>query len=142
MAKSNPRKQEHIHIEGDVSGQIAIGHSIQQTQSTTNASLQVSQTDLETLRILFEDMKSQITQTVPRDQQQEALEKISELEGAITNKKPDLTTMEYVRNWFGKNVPQLAGAVAGLVVHPIVGKLVEAAGEALAHEFKRRFEIP
>lgn len=142
MAKRNPSKQEHIHIEGDVSGQVAIGHSIHQTQSNMNASLQVTPADFETLRRLFEDVKAQINQTVPPDQQEKALEKVTELETAITNEKPDLTTMEYVRNWFGKNVPQLAGTVAGLVVHPIVGKLVEAAGEALAHEFKRRFEIP
>jgi hypothetical protein len=47
--------------------------------------------------------------------------------------------MEYVKGWFAKHLPGLAGAVTGVIVHPIVGKLVEAAGETLAAEFKRRF---
>jgi hypothetical protein len=47
--------------------------------------------------------------------------------------------MEYVKRWFVKNLPGLAGAVTSIVVHPIVGKLVEAAGDALAAEFRRRF---
>jgi hypothetical protein len=47
--------------------------------------------------------------------------------------------MEYVKNWFTKNVPGLAGAVTSVVVHPVVGKLVSAAGEAISSEFKRRF---
>ena len=140
MAKSNPRKQEHIHIKGDVSGQVAIGRSIKQTQSITNTTSHVRQEDIATLRLLFKDVKSQIGEKVPTEQREKALEKVTELEGAITSEKPDLTTMEYVKNWFGKNFPQLAGAVTGLIVHPIVGKLVEAAGETLAHEFKRRFE--
>jgi len=42
-----------------------------------------------------------------------------------------------VRDWFAANVPKLAGAVAGLVVHPVVGKLVEAAGDAVVGEFKQ-----
>ena len=50
-----------------------------------------------------------------------------------------MTTMEYVKRWFVKNLPGLAEAVTGVVVHPIVGKLVEAAGDALAAEFRRRF---
>lgn len=141
MNKLDPKSQKDVHIEGDVSGQIAIGNYINQTQSIKNVSPAVSEADLEALHNLFEDMKIQISKTIPTDQQEKALERVSELEGAITAEKPDLTTMEYVRNWFGKNLPQLAGAVTGLVVHPIVGKLVEAAGEAVSHEFKRRFGV-
>jgi hypothetical protein len=47
--------------------------------------------------------------------------------------------MEYVKVWFGKNLPGLAGAVTGLIVNPVVGKLVEVAGDVLAAEFRRRF---
>ena len=64
---------------------------------------------------------------------------MKELEQAVTEKKPDLSTMEYVRSWFLKNLPGLAGAVTSVVVHPIVGKLVEAGGDALVSEFRRRF---
>jgi hypothetical protein len=47
--------------------------------------------------------------------------------------------MEYVRQWFGRNLPKLAGVVGSVVVHPIVGALVQAAGETLAAEFRMRF---
>ncbi len=141
MEKSDAGNARDVHIEGGVSGQIAIGSNINQTQSASNAGLGISEADLEALHSLFEDLKAQISKTVAADQQGQALERVSELEGAVTAEKPDLTTMEYVRNWFGKNLPQLAGAVTGLVVNPIVGKLVEAAGEAISHEFKRRFGI-
>lgn len=64
---------------------------------------------------------------------------MEELKEAVTAEKPDLTTIEYVKGWFVKNLPDLAGAVTSVVVHPIVGKLVEAASDALAAEFRRRF---
>ena len=67
---------------------------------------------------------------------------MAELEEAVTAKKPDLTTMEYVKRWFARNLPELAGAVTGVIIHPIVGKLVEAAGDGLAAEFRRRFGEP
>jgi hypothetical protein len=47
--------------------------------------------------------------------------------------------MEYVKNWFRKNVPALAGMVTSVVVHPIVGKLVEAGGDMLVKDFNKRF---
>ena len=67
------------------------------------------------------------------------MERVDELEQAITEEKPDLSTMEYVKNWFVRNLPGLAGTVTSVVVHPIVGKLVEAGGDALVGEFRRRF---
>ena len=128
-------------ISGSVSGQIAIGENITQSRSIQSTDTHVTKADLETLRNLIEDLKTQIASTEIAEKQAIALEKVSELEEAITAREPDITTMEYVRNWFVKNVPQLAGAVTGLVVNPIVGKLVEAAGETVAHEFKRRFDV-
>ena len=50
--------------------------------------------------------------------------------------EPDLTTAQYVGRWFARNLPRLAGAVTGVVIHPIVGKLVGAAGDALVAEFR------
>ena len=141
MKKNNRRDRMSVHVEGDIPGQIAIGNNINQTQTLGEVSTKISETDLETLHNLIENLKQQISTSAPADQREKAIEKVSELEEAITAKKPDLTTMEYVKNWFVKNLPQLAGAVTGLVVNPIVGKLVEASGEVIAHEFKRRFGL-
>jgi len=141
MVKSNRNDQVSVNIGGNVNnGQIGVGSNITQTQSIRNTSSEISEADRDALHKMIEDVKAQIIATAPPDKQGQALEQVSELENAITAKKPDLTTMEYVKNWFGKNIPQLAGAVTGLVVNPIVGKLVEAAGEAIVHEFKLRFD--
>ena len=130
-----------VSINGDVSGQVAIGKNIRQAQSLRAGASSLTEAELKTLSELIEGLKQQVATEAPPDKKEPALEKVSELEKAITDEKPDLSTMEYVRNWFVKNIPALAGTVTSLVVNPIVGKLVEAAGETITQEFKRRFGI-
>jgi hypothetical protein len=126
---------DHIsgYIGGNVSGQVAIGKDIAQTQTVLTAA------ETTELAQAFADLRSQVAAQAPPEQRQAALERVDELEQAVHKEKPDLTTMEYVRKWFGDHLPGMAGAVAGLVVHPVVGKLVEAAGDAVVAEFRRRF---
>ncbi|MCK4472391.1 MAG: hypothetical protein KAW49_11475 [Anaerolineae bacterium] len=126
-------------ISGDVSGQVAVGKGITQAQTIGAARPEVTEADLAELRQALADLKAQVEAGSPPEKKEAALERVEELEEAITAEEPDLTTMEYVKRWFVKNVPALAGAVTGVVVHPIVGKLVEAAGDAMATEFRRRF---
>lgn len=45
---------------------------------------------------------------------------------------------EYVRKWSAKYALAIAGFVTGVLVNPIVGKLVQAAGDSVASEFNRR----
>jgi len=87
-------------------------------------------------------LKARIAAEAPPAQQAAALERVGELEQAVSTTEPTgktLTRMEYVRDWFADNLPKLAGAVTGIVTHPVVGKLVESAGEGLVAEFRRRF---
>lgn len=126
-------------ISGDISGQVAVGKGITQIQTIGAARPQVTEADLAELRQVLADLKAKVTAGASADKQGAALERVEELEEAITAEDPDLATMEYVERWFVKNLPGLAGAVTSVVVHPTVGKLVEAAGDALAAEFRRRF---
>jgi hypothetical protein len=126
-------------ISGDISGQVAVGKGITQTQTIGAARPQVTETELAELRQALADLKAKVAAEAPPEKKDAALERVDELEEAITAEEPDLSTMEYVKRWFVKNLPGLAGAVTSIVVHPIVGKLVEAAGDALAAEFRRRF---
>lgn len=127
-------------IEGDVSGQVAVGKDIRQTQTVGGGAAEVTEKDLEQLRQQIETLKQQVRAEAPEDKVGPAVERLEELELAVATKdEPDLTTMEYVKQWFGRHLPQFAGAVSGVVVHPIVGRLVEAAGDAAVSEFKRRF---
>ena len=135
--KNRSTKGIHVTVGGDVSGQLAAGENI--TQLSTKTTGEVTKAELEELNQLLATLRSKVEVEAHPDKKEAALERVGELEQAITEKKPDISTMEYVRNWFVKNLPGLAGTVTSVVVHPIVGKLVEAGGDALVEEFQRRF---
>jgi hypothetical protein len=125
------------HI-GDNANQVAVGKGIVQKQAPGNEA-EVTEADLEEIRKLFADLKQQIEAQAPPDKKAAALERAGELEEEVTSKKPSLTTMEYVRDWFAKNAPGLVGSITSVVINPIVGKVVQAAGEIAVSELKRRF---
>ena len=126
-------------ISGDISGQVAVGKGISQIETIGVIRPEVTEADRAELRQILADLKAKVAAEAPPDKKDAALERVEELEEAVAAEEPDLTTMEYVKRWFVKNLPGLAGAVTSVIVHPIVGKLVEAAGDALAAEFRRRF---
>ena len=47
--------------------------------------------------------------------------------------------MAEARRWFLDHAPKLFGAVTAVIVNPIVGKVVQTAGDAIAEEYRRRF---
>jgi uncharacterized membrane protein YgcG len=127
---------------GNVSdrSQVAVGKEISQAQ-THGAPPAVTEADMAALRQMFDELRARVEQEAPPDKKEKALERVDELKEAVTAKEPDLTTMEYVKNWFVKHLPSAAGSVVSLIVHPLVGKLVEVGGEALADTFRRRFGV-
>jgi phage gp29-like protein len=135
-----PGQDFNVTIGGSVPGQVAIGNDINQRYvRIQNDVPTVTESDLSALRQAVEDVKAQIVAEVPPDQQAAALERVDELQEAVVAKEPDLTTLQYVRKWFGKNLPTLAGSITGLIIHPVVGKIVEAAGELAASQFRALF---
>ena len=136
--KESPEGGIHARITGDVSGQVAVGTRITQRQ-TVSPPPEVTAADRAELAELLARLEQEVAAQAPPDQKAAALERTRELAEAVTAEKPDLSTMEYVKGWFVKHLPGLAGAVTSVVVHPIVGKLVAAAGDALSAEFRRRF---
>jgi hypothetical protein len=133
----------NVKIGGSVhdGGQVAAGRRINQsyTRYEGRSSVVVSEADLAELHRAIQDVKAQILAEAPEEQQAAALGRVNELEEAITAKEPDLTTLQYVRRWFARNLPKLAGAITGIVVHPVVGKIVEAAGDLAAKQFREQF---
>ena len=124
---------------GDISGQLAIGKEITQTHIVDETQINSEESDPATLLQMLATLKAQVEATAPPTKKEAALERLEELEEAMTAQKPDLSTMEYVKNWFAKKLPELAGSVTSIIVHPIIGKLVEAAGDTLVNEYHRRF---
>ena len=142
----NKKQNDHISrndisvtVDGNISGQVAVGQNIH--QSKTEAPSSITSQEIDELRQLLAQLRSKIESEAPADKKDAAMERVNELEQAITDRKPDLSTMEYVRNWFVKNLPGIAGAVVSVVVHPIVGKLVEVAGDTLTADFQKRFGV-
>lgn len=113
--------------------QVAVGNANVQTQTVTTST--VTDAELGELRALFDSLKERaVTADVPAGERVAALAQVTELERATLADEPDLSTMRSVGRWFATNLPALAGAVTGVVIHPIVGKLVGAAGAALVAE--------
>ena len=132
-----------VSIGGSVQegGQVGVGRNIRQSyeRTHTEGSSAVTEADLAELRRAVEAVKAQVVAEVPPDQQAAALERVDELQEAVVAEKPDLTTLQYVRTWFGRNLPKLAGSITGLIIHPVVGKIVEAAGDLAARQFREYF---
>jgi len=126
-----------ITINGNTSGQVAVGDRITQTQSEIHYS--IAPEEMDELRQILKELRAKVEAMAEPEKKDSALEQVQKLERAVTKKKPNLSKMESVRNWFGKNVPMLAGAVTSVIVHPIVGKLVEAGGDMMVKEFQGRF---
>lgn len=138
MATEKPRNESVSATVGNVSGgNIAIGHTVTQTSTVTTGAGAVTPEQLAELKKNFADLRAELVEDpeVP----EEAPAKLDQLEKAITEGTPDIGTMERVRNWFLKYAPKMAGSVMALVVNPIVGSLVGAAGEAASSEFRKRF---
>lgn len=123
---------------GDHAQNVAAGKDIDQIISSESRE-QVTEVDLVAVRELFAELKQVVESQASPDLKDSAVERVEELEETVTSTEPDLTTMEYVKKWFGKNLPKLSGAVISVLVNPIVGKVVEAGGEVAAGELKRRF---
>jgi hypothetical protein len=131
----------HATISGAVSGQVAVGNDITQSQQIASFTGAVSADDVRALKALIAELRTKVDGAAPAEQKAAALERDAELEEAVTAPVPDLSTLEYVKGWFDRHLPTLAVSVTSLVVHPLVGKLVGAAGDSLAAEFRRRFGV-
>ena len=120
-------------ITGDVSGQLAVGsHNVQTSQVVGGGG--VTDAELAELRSQFESLRGQIVAEAPVEDQAPALERLDELEQAVTAETPDLTTVQYVKRWFLRRLPSMAGLVTAVLVNPIVGKLVQSAGDVAMAE--------
>jgi hypothetical protein len=124
----------NANISANISGgQVAVGKDI--TQSQTVGTAAISTEELAQLRTAFSQLAADVEAQAPPERRAAAVERVGELEQAVLADEPDVTTIQYIGRWFRSNLPQLAGAVVGVVVHPTVGKIVGAAGDALMAEF-------
>lgn len=143
----NNQEKSGNHINANFSnvnnnGQIAVtgDGEIYQSMNVNAIRTEVTAQDLAILQQLIADLKTQVATEAPPEKQASATERVEELEKAIVSKKPNVNTIKYVKDWFAENLPKLAGTVSSVVVNPIVGKVVEAAGVMVADKFKKMME--
>jgi hypothetical protein len=127
---------------GDVSGQVAVGDgNVQTTTIGTPAPLAGSRADQDLVDALLNELKTTVAAAAPADKQDAALERLDEFAEALTEREPDLATMEYVQSWFNRQVPALGEAISAILAHPAVRQRIAAAGDTIAAEFRRRFDL-
>ncbi|MFJ8719397.1 hypothetical protein ACIRD9_40530 [Streptomyces violaceus] len=124
---------------GDVAGQFVVGsrNTLIHNEGVREASTPVAEAQLAELRAEFTRLRSVIAELGGGNRGAE--ERLEELEAAVTSAEPDVSVMVYVRNWFLRTLPALAGAVTALISDPVVGQLVQQAGDQLALEYDRHF---
>lgn len=135
---SAPSIRSSIQVGGDLSGQVATGVDIAQQQSV---GAPVTEADRAELATAVEAIRETVRRTAPADVSGDALDRVDELEAALTADQPRLSAIEYVRDWLNDHVRPAGEAVGRLVVSPLVAKFVAAGGEVLVAEFRRRFGI-
>ncbi len=119
----------------DVSGQAVIGKDITQTQIQSPPTAE----ELRQLAAAFAALRDEVERDAPPELREEAIKQAEVLEKATTGPKPDVSAMASARRWFLEHAPKLFGAVTSVIVNPIVGKVVQAAGDAIASEYRRHF---
>jgi hypothetical protein len=119
----------------NVNGQAAIGKDINQT----NMQAAPTAEELQQLAAAFAALKAEVEREAPPEVREEAIHQADVLEKAVVGEKPDVSAMATTRRWFLDHAPKLFGAVTAVIINPIVGKVVQAAGDAVAGEFKRHF---
>src|SRR5450755_4269018 len=130
----DPGTGDHISgvVSGSVQGQVVIGKNVVQHQDVGSMAMGLSDADRAELNDVFAKLREQVAAAPPEPQRAGALERIGELQEAVVAKELDLTTIQYVKQWFARNVPVAAGSVASVLVHPLIGQLVERAGNEIA----------
>ena len=135
MTDDQQQIRSEIHAR-DLSGQVAVGHHIDQQQTTYAP---VTAEDRAELAQAIAELRELIRTAAEPAERDEALQRTDELEKAITAETPKLSTIEYVRDWITDHVRPAAAAVQALVLSPVLAKFVAAGGDALLAEFRRRF---
>lgn len=95
-------------------------------------------TSEETARLTAElaTLRERVTADVPPERRQAAIDELAGLKSAVVGKdSPDPSRLKRVHTWFLNNAPDLAGAVASLLLGPLVGKIVAGGTGAMAAAF-------
>ncbi|MGN6256319.1 MAG: hypothetical protein ACTHN3_01015 [Solirubrobacterales bacterium] len=121
-----------IQFQGDIDqSQVVVGD-----YNTVSQQIGLSPQETAELRAVFDGLRSAVAEQAPPEQRDAALAEAADLEAAIVTDRPQPQRVRQALAWFRDNAPQLAGAVLSVVVNPLVGKVAEGAGKAIADQFR------
>jgi hypothetical protein len=98
--------------------------------------IRISEADRADVHERIAALRATVRLVAPPDQHDTAAELVDELEDAIVAEVPKVGRMAFIRDWFSAHVPKLAGAVSELILSPPVRRIVTAAGDLAAAEFR------
>jgi hypothetical protein len=133
--------ETHIGAIGP-GAQTVIGKQRQVTQTMTQRERDLSPVDRAEIELLMAQLREALAQAdAPEGKKSAGQEFVGQLEAELTKtgEIPDGNMIKLAGDWLLKNVPTLAGALASVFLNPIVGKVVEAAGDVAAGWVKQRF---
>lgn len=139
MKRSDEPASVSISVGGSNLGAIWSGNQNRVIINTkTGAATTLSPADVRELSATMTSLRDQIVAQVPAAQRDAALQQVDRLQEAILP-QPKVGRMAEVRDWFIKNAPAVLGALTAVFTNPVIGKIVEAAGEMAASAFRKRF---
>jgi hypothetical protein len=128
------------HIQGEISGQVAVGKAIKQTM--VEAPVDLTAAERVELEGLLAKLRNQLAVLeIPENKKVVAQEFAGQLgkELTKTDGPPDGSMIKVAGNWLLENIPALAGTLTSLFLSPVVGKIVEATGDLAADWVKEQF---
>lgn len=93
------------------------------------AAARLDAAQLAALRAEIAQVEAQVRERAPHDRRDEALGEVQAIADATVGAdEVDVPRLKRALTWFATNLPDLAGAVSGLLFGPAVGSLVGTAG--------------
>ena len=127
-----PSEKYNVRIGSVSHSQVSIGDYNRLVALTPDESAE--------LRDLFGEFRTSVAESVAPDRRDEALAQADELERAVVSAAPDAGRARRALRWFRDNLPHVAATAVSVLVDPLVGKLVDAAGTAVADPFRATVE--
>lgn len=115
-----------VHVGGSMTGNIAAGEG--NVIHIVNSS---GPDDVEALKKALEAFKQQVSAAAPPEKKEAAARRADMLADEALAEEPDAGILESYKSWFVEHVPAVAESVASVLGHPILGRVLGAAGRAL-----------
>jgi hypothetical protein len=93
---------------------------------------------IDRLPALLDELRDRVRDQAPPARRDEAMEKVTTLRGAATERRPNLALMQSILEWFEAEIPHLSPPVLNAILG--VKPRLEALDDEMMWDFRQRFE--